>query len=215
MRIMPHPRQRPGGRSARITEAVRAATLAALLEHGVNGLQIEDIAGRAGVNKTTIYRRWGTREHLVADALADSSGQQIPVPDTGRVRDDLVTLALRVRDTVTSPATRTLMTALASGHDAELDDVGRRFWRQRLAAVRPVVERGITRGELPAGMDADDLIVRIVGPIWFAVFGPGRPVDDGFVERTVDLVLAGHAAAPPGRQPAGSRSGAGGRTVGA
>lgn len=212
---MAQPRERPGGRSARITSAVRSAVLAALLEHGVNGLQIEDIAARAGVNKSTIYRRWGTRERLLADALSESSGQQIPVPDTGRVRGDLVALALRVRDTVAAPATRTLMSALAAGNHAELDDVGRRFWRTRLTAARPVVERGIARGELAAGTDPDELIVHIVGPIWFAVFGPGHPVDDGFVHRTVDLVLAGHAAAPAGRQPAGSRSAAGGRTVGA
>lgn len=196
---MPHPRQRPGGRSARIAAAVRAATLAALLERGVDGLQIEDVAARAGVNKSTIYRRWGSRERLLADALAESSSQQIPVPDTGHVHDDLVVLALRVRDAVVAPATRTLMTALAAGHHAELDDVGRRFWRARLAAARPVVERGIRRGELPAATDADDLIVRIVGPIWFAVFGPGHPVDDGFVQRTVDLVLAGQTAATDAR----------------
>lgn len=46
------------------------------------------------------------------------------------------------------------MTALAAGHNPELDEVGRQFWRRRLAAAAPVVERGITRGELPAGTDA-------------------------------------------------------------
>jgi AcrR family transcriptional regulator len=190
---MPQPSQRPGGRSARITAAVRAATMAALLEHGFAGMQMEDIAARAGVNKSTLYRRWGSRERLLADALAANSGQQVPVPDTGSLRGDLRALALSVRDAIVAPSTRALMTALAAGRDNDLDDVGRGFWEARLAAARPIVERAVARGELPPDSDADDVIVRVVGPIWFAAFGPGRPVDDAFVTRTVDVVIDGSA----------------------
>jgi AcrR family transcriptional regulator len=189
---MEHPTPRTGGRSARVTAAVRAAAIAALLEDGYAGMRMEDVADRAGVHKTTIYRRWGSRERLLADALAASSGQQVAIPDTGDVRTDLVTLALRVRDAVVAPSTRALMTALAAAaHHPELETVGRRFWSERLAAATPVVERAVERGELPAGVDADDLIIRVVGPIWFAVFGPQRTPDDAFVARTVDVVLAG------------------------
>lgn len=185
--------RRPGGRSARVTAAVHSAALAALVEDGFAGLRIEDVAARAGVNKTTIYRRWGGRERLLADTLVANSGRQIAVSDTGDVRDDLVALALQVRDAVVAPATRALMTALAAApQHAELDEVGRGFWAGRLAAVRPIVQRGIERGDLPATTDPDDLVMRIVGPIWFAVFGPGRAVDDNFVARTVDLVLSGY-----------------------
>lgn len=176
-----------------MTAAVHAAALAALVEDGFAGLRIEDVAARAGVNKTTIYRRWGGRERLLADTLVANSGRQIAVSDTGDVRDDLVALALQVRDAVVAPATRALMTALAAApQHAELDEVGRGFWAGRLAAVRPIVQRGIERGDLPATTDPDDLVMRIVGPIWFAVFGPGRAVDDNFVARTVDLVLSGY-----------------------
>jgi hypothetical protein len=52
---------------------------------------------------------------------------------------------------------------------------GARFWRTRLTAVRRVVERGIARGELPAGTDPDELIMQIVGPIWFAVSASAGP----------------------------------------
>jgi AcrR family transcriptional regulator len=189
---MPHPTQRPGGRSARITAAVRAATMAALLEHGFAGMQMEDIAARAGVNKSTLYRRWGSRERLLADALAASSGQQVPIPDTGSLRGDLQALALRVRDAVVAPSTRVLMTALAAGREGDdLAGVGRDFWEHRLAAARPIVERAVARGELPRDSEPDELIVRVVGPIWFAVFGPGHPVDDAFVVRTIDIVIRG------------------------
>ena len=192
---MPQPSQRPGGRSARITAAVHAATMAALLEHGFAGMQMEDIAARAGVNKSTLYRRWGSRERLLADALASNSARQIPVPNTGSLRGDLCALALRVRDAVVSPGTRALMTALAAGHDDDLAGIGRGFWEDRLAAARPIVERAVARGELPRDSNADELIVRVVGPIWFAVFGPGHAVDDAFVTRTVDIVIDGGTTA--------------------
>ncbi len=188
------PTRRPGGRSARITRAVHAATVQALIEHGLDGLSIEDVAARAEVNKTTIYRRWGTRQALVADALTATSGRQITVPDTGDVRADLVAFARRVRDAIVAPTSRALMAALAAGsHHEELAGIGQHYWAGRLAAARPLVERAVERGALPSGLDPDTVIVRIVGPIWFGVFGPGIDVDDGFVADCVDTVLAGTA----------------------
>ena len=185
------PLQRPGGRSARITRAVREAALATLVDVGLDGFAVEEVAARAGVAKTTVYRRWRTRENLIADAVTANSDQQIPIPDTGSVQGDLVALALQVRDALTNPAARRLMTALAAGSQAELASLSERFWAARLAAARPIVERAVARDELHADVDPDDLIIRVVGPIWFAVFGPERHPDDDFVAGTVATVLAG------------------------
>ncbi|TDD12950.1 TetR/AcrR family transcriptional regulator [Nonomuraea diastatica] len=186
------PRRRTGGRSARVTQAVHRATLAALADKGLAGLSIEDIAARAGVNKTTIYRRWGTREALMADALGVGTTRQIAIPDTGSVRSDLAALARQVRDTILAPTNRNLMVALATsaGHET-LAGLGPRYWAGRFAASRPIVERAIARGELPPGTDPDTLIIQVVGPLWFSVFGPGRAPDDAFVDRCVDIVLIG------------------------
>ncbi|MFD9950807.1 TetR/AcrR family transcriptional regulator [Nonomuraea sp. NPDC059023] len=186
------PQRRVGGRGARVTQAVHLATVAALTERGLAALTIEDIAARAAVHKSTIYRRWGTREALLADALASLTGGRITVPDTGQLRGDLVALARQVRDVIVHPASRTLMAALAAGrhHDA-MAEVGHHYWRHRYAAVRPILERAVSRGELPATVDADTLITRIVGPIWFSVFGPGFEVDDTFVDGCVDVALNG------------------------
>ncbi|MFI6503904.1 TetR-like C-terminal domain-containing protein [Nonomuraea typhae] len=72
-------------------------------------------------------------------------------------------------------------------------EVGHRYWRHSCAAVRPILERAVSRGELSATVDGDALITRIVGPIWFSVFGPGFDVDDAFVDACVDVVLNGTA----------------------
>ena len=63
------PQTRAGGRSARVVSTVLRTTLEVLGEHGYAGLRIEDVAAQAGVNKTTIYRRWPTRADLVIAAL--------------------------------------------------------------------------------------------------------------------------------------------------
>ncbi|MCO1659954.1 TetR/AcrR family transcriptional regulator [Pseudonocardia humida] len=195
------PPHRPGGRSARITRAVHAATVHALTEHGLDGLSIEAVAARAEVNKTTIYRRWGTREALVADALTANTGRQVTVPDTGSSREDLVVFARQVRDAILAPTSRALMSALSAGrHHRELAEIGRRYWADRLAAVRPLIERAVQRGELPADADPDVVVTRIVGPIWFAVSGPGLAVDDDFVAGCVDTVLAGTTSPAAGDQ---------------
>ncbi|MBW0088656.1 TetR/AcrR family transcriptional regulator [Pseudonocardia sp. KRD-184] len=187
-------RRRPGGRTARVTAAVRAATVAALTEHGWNGLAVEDVAARAGVNKTTIYRRWGGRDALVADILLAAADQRIAPPDTGTLRGDLVAFVRQVRDALVAPANRALMSTLAGGgHDSSLAELGRRYWAARFARARPMVERAVARGELAADVDADALIVRVVGPVWFGVFGPRTDVDDAFVEDCVEIVLRGTA----------------------
>ncbi|HUH07881.1 MAG TPA: TetR/AcrR family transcriptional regulator [Egibacteraceae bacterium] len=185
-------RPRPGGRSARVRAAVLRATIAALVEDGVGGLRIEDIAQRAGVNKTSVYRRWGTREALLADALLSLSAAEVPVPDEGDVRADLVALARRIRDAISSPVGRSIVAAFSSGgRDSDLADVSRRFWRARFEATGAIVERAVQRGELPPGVDAQEIIESIAGPVWLRIFGPGEDVDDDRLARLVDIVVTG------------------------
>jgi AcrR family transcriptional regulator len=73
--------------------AVLAATLEELAAVGYAALTVENVARRAGVHKTTIYRRWKDRESLIADALSGQIASEIPVPDTGALETDLRELA--------------------------------------------------------------------------------------------------------------------------
>src|SRR5262249_31872929 len=79
----------PVGRGPKVRAAVLAATLAELAARGSAALTVDDVARRAGVHKTTVYRRWNDRESLVADALTDLAAADVPVPDTGSVETDL------------------------------------------------------------------------------------------------------------------------------
>src|ERR1051325_7702158 len=85
-------RTRPGGRSAHIRAVVLEDGLAELASVGFHAPRLERIAKRAGVNKTTLYRRWGTREVLMLEAITERASVKVPIPDTGSLRGDLLIL---------------------------------------------------------------------------------------------------------------------------
>jgi AcrR family transcriptional regulator len=84
--------RKPGRpRSAQAHKAIIDATLELLAEEGFQGLSIEAVAARAGVGKTTIYRRWSSKEELVMEAIRQVQ-IDVPVMDTGNFRNDLAAL---------------------------------------------------------------------------------------------------------------------------
>src|ERR1700730_7590420 len=89
---------RTGGRSARVRESILAAALSELIESGYAALSVEAVASRAGVNKTTIYRRWPTLDDLLVDALMDWSHDALPAMDTGSIETDLLALGGQLAD---------------------------------------------------------------------------------------------------------------------
>src|SRR5580693_3020763 len=108
-------RRRPAGRGPKVRRAVLAATLAELSETGYAALTVEAVARRAGVHKTTVYRRWPEREALVIDALTDHVAAEVPVPDTGSIDTDLRELARsRVRAMLTPDEQSWMMAVFTS-----------------------------------------------------------------------------------------------------
>jgi AcrR family transcriptional regulator len=190
-------RRRLGGRSARVRAAVLAAALDELLEVGYGRLSFESVAARAGVHKTTVYRRWPSREALVTAALLEQRGRDVPIPDAGSIRADLRALATAVAASVTSQTGHAIARALVSeaGDIPEITTAIRDFWSARFGAARTVVARAVGRGELPPGVDADLLIEALVGPLYLRLLVTREPLEDEFIDRLVDLLLAG--AAPP------------------
>ena len=88
---------------------------------------------RAGVHKTTIYRRWGSKERLVAEALEEAAESRIGAPDIGDVEGDLRALARAVRDTLSGREGVAAVHALVSGArvSPEVGRIARRFWAPR------------------------------------------------------------------------------------
>src|SRR5258706_7792397 len=185
--------RRPGGRSAQVRQAVLDAAFAELGEKGYGGLSIEAVALRSGVAKTTVYRRWPTRDELVADALDSRSDRDEPVPDTGSLRGDLKEFCEGVRAKLTSNHGKAMLKSLVAAVDQspEIVETVQRFWRQRRDVGGYLVQRWIRRGVLPPETDADLLVEALLAPIYLRVLLPGGPLSGDILERFIDLALDG------------------------
>jgi AcrR family transcriptional regulator len=176
-----------------VRAAAIAATLAELAESGYAALSLESVARRAGVHKTTLYRRWGAREELVLEAMLDKAGAHISIPDTGSVRRDLLELARTAAANAATPEVAAMARAVVAQapHDGRLAAANQRFWDERLAMDAAIVERAIERGEVAARTDAREVIESVLGPIHLRLLLTGEQIDDAFLERVVDVVVRG------------------------
>ena len=185
-------RRRPGGRSNRVQAAVFGATFQLLEEAGYEKLSMALIAERAGIHETTLYRRWKSKEQLILDALNQHLAQEIPVPDTGTLRSDLVTVLQSLGLFLQSKGGQALFqTAVATLHLPELRAFRQEHWRRRCANLKILFERAIIRGELAPQVDYQFLLEMLSGIIYMRLFVVNEPVDEMLAEQVVDLILAG------------------------
>ncbi len=185
-------RARPGGRATRVVTSVLEATLQELARLGYQALRVEDVATRASVNKTTIYRRWPTKGDLVIAALREGSRALDFMPDTGTVRGDMLSMLERdavTKDTTAFRAFITLaLSELVAPEIARLVRVLRLEYRERWISI---VRRGIARGELPSTTSAH-LLAEVVGSVpTVRKLRNDEPLDLSTREAIVDLLLAG------------------------
>ncbi|MBK3580300.1 TetR/AcrR family transcriptional regulator [Streptomyces sp. MBT65] len=194
---------RPGGRTARVRTAVLRATGDVLAEQGVDRLDLSDVARRAEVGKTTVYRRWGSVTALVADLLVDMAEESQQVPpslprqETGSLLGDLRAHALLVQRTLADPRQGALFRAViaAATCDTRTAEALRHFYAVRAAEWTPCVERAVARGELPAGTDACQVVRAVSAPLYYELLTTGSAPDAPAAERAA---LAARAAAVAG-----------------
>ena len=185
------PQARRGGRSARVVADVLRTTLEIVGEHGFPGLRVEDLAARAGVNKTTIYRRWPTRGDLLIAALTSLSTQPVAV-ETGRLECDLHATLMTATTLRSTRVGRGVVRALiAERGDPEVDRVVQVIKERHRAPARSVLERARQRGDLPRRADIELLLDVLTGTIHGRLRDCPRPLDEQWVRKVVRLVLAG------------------------
>lgn len=185
------PKPRPGGRTARTRAAVLEAASALLLEVPPGDLTVGQIAARAGVNETTIFRKWGTKEALLADVLMTLSGERLVAPDTGSLRGDLVAVIEAVAEFLRTPAGYALAYLGATADDETSRGLRDAFWADRFERAQAIFERAEARGEIPDAGVAPLAYEALIGALHFRVLARRRPLDHGIAERLVDLVLDG------------------------
>jgi AcrR family transcriptional regulator len=186
-------RGRPAGGSERIVGAILDATLELLGSRGYAGLRIEDVAARAGVNKTSVYRRWPAKSDLVSAALEALGEHSGVAPDTGSLRGDLLVMMREARSSMMTPAGAAVTRALMVTDDPEVTEMARAIWDRFYATPAPSFERAMARGELPRNTDTALLRELITAPVLHRLFIVREPVDDAFLGRVADAVLRGVA----------------------
>ncbi|GJM37680.1 MAG: TetR family transcriptional regulator [Acidimicrobiales bacterium] len=185
--------QRPGGRAERVRTAVLEAAAELLTEVGYEKMSVEDVAARAGVHKTTVYRRWPTKAELTADAAQLHSADAVPIPDSGSVVGDLQLLAREVVANIGTEggSRRSRSIAAAAATSEELATAMHGFWAHRLALSAVIVERAIRRGELAPTTDANLIIETVIGPLWLRLLLTGEPITEDLADEVVRLVTTG------------------------
>ncbi|MFF9342672.1 MULTISPECIES: TetR/AcrR family transcriptional regulator [unclassified Streptomyces] len=184
-------------RGARMRAAVLAATVDVLTEHGLAGTTVGAVARAAGVHETSLYRRWGTRERLILEALAEQLDSAVPLPDTGSLRSDLIGYFGALARLLATPQGEALL-RLGAERDATPPDHRLAYWSDRLDRGAVMVRRAVDRGELPPGTDPSLVIEALAGPLFTRALISGAPLDEDLATRLVDLVLGGALAPEPG-----------------
>jgi AcrR family transcriptional regulator len=185
------PAPKAGTRAARVG-CILEATLEELARSGYQAFCIEEVATRAGVNKTTVYRRWPTKKDLVRAALDSVSIEQPAVPETGSVRRDLVAVARSFLDFATCMSGRSVFRVLAlESTGSEFQTIADDIRRRKHEEGAEVVHRAIARGELAAGTDPELLVSTLIGVLHLKMFCFNERVDDIVITQVVDLLLQG------------------------
>jgi len=191
--VQTRPDRRPGRpRSSASHRAILDATLDLLGEVGFHRLSIEGIAARAGVGKTTIYRRWSTKEQVVVEALRGLQPRFV-LPDTGDLWRDVNTLIAESFDD--QPAGKHLIGLLSDGARPEFREL---YWTHFVAPRRRLMlerlERARERGELRDDVDLEVLIDLVSGAGMYRLLlqPPAEPFGD-YLRRAAEVVLRGAA----------------------
>jgi len=135
-------------------------------------------------------------DDLVAEALLEEAGEEVPYPDTGSAREDMLQLLGSIAATIDGPGRRRFIRTLLadSGRSPEIAGVAVRVWQTRFRQGEKVIQRAITRGEFRAGLDPALTLGTFIGPLYLRLLFSELPIDEKFITETVDLIIAGAAS---------------------
>jgi AcrR family transcriptional regulator len=201
----PSPRRAGRPRSAEADVAIMDATREALVEVGWSKLTVGHVAARAGVAKTTLYRRWANKGELVVHAVA-SLFDELELPDCGSLRADIECVVLAFADLLQQPGTNASLMAVVA--ESTNDPVLREHIRGAIVERQKRLvlqgrERAQRRGELPPDATDPEEDARLVDLIFDVIAGAvvhrtlvsAEPVDAEWARRFTTLMLHGLAAA--------------------
>ena len=193
LKAMKANRSKPRG--APVIRRVFEITLIELGRVGLAALSLPHVAELSGINKTSLYRRWPTKEALVAAALQLAVPEEGELPDHGNLEDDLVDLVAHLAGFISSAAGMgVLRTVFADGETEEARSFAKSMWR---GAARKgpqlVLKRALKRGELRKGVDIDLLLYTIAGAVLHRAFVERKKADARWARQIIRMISRGVA----------------------
>lgn len=156
---------------------------------GLEALSVEDVARAAGVNKTTVYRRWPTRARLVVAAIHALREKTAPFVASGDLRRDLVALLSAKAKNVSTPRGRKIARALVALGETDSEGVAEALRDATAASPASLLAGAVARGELARATDVVFAGEMLAAPIMHRLMVLGQPVDRAYIERVVDHVI--------------------------
>ncbi|MFL6749281.1 MAG: TetR/AcrR family transcriptional regulator [Sphingomicrobium sp.] len=184
----PARQKRPGGRTADVTRRINEAILELLAEGGLDACTFQNVAARAGIERSTLYRRNPDRWPTIVDAIIEMAERETANFNTGSFRTDLAATLSNLARVLNSRLGPMLMEAAGTLQSGVAPGQAERFWESRQRQLAPMFEAAIARGELPADLDRDELFAMAAGPIYFRKFVASQPLTDEWVSKVVDQV---------------------------
>jgi len=163
-----------------------------VVEGGVQACTFSAVAERAGVERSTLYRRFPDRWDAIIDTWMDLGAAEV-MPDLGGTfAGDLLSILKKLRDTLQTPLGPALLSVAAELSTRDPSEFTHAFFDRRMAQLAPMFDAAIARGELEPDVDREVLFTLAAGPIYFRMFIAVRAVEDDFLETVVDGVCRLH-----------------------
>ena len=187
-------------------ESVLRAAGDVLAEQGLANLDLGDLARRAEVGRTTVYRRWGTVTAVLTDLLLEMVVESVPRTDTGSLECDLRANARLVVKTLTDRRQGPLFKAIIAAATDDLTAAAlTRFYTARIREWAPCVTDAEARGEVPPGTDAEEVIRAVSAPLYYRFLTGTGDLDDDVADRAAEAAVVAAKAGvftPGGRASA-------------
>ena len=182
-------------RSLESEQAILDATMELLSELGYRGVTVDAIAARAGASKSTIYRRWPTKENLVIAAFGQTP--LLMPPPRGDVIEQLVEVINQFARVMQDTPLGGVLPALVAerAQNPSLDEALGPLVRQRRQTAVDILKQAVARGELPRGINHELAVDLLTGPVLQRIMVMGQKTDRRFVRQVVQVVCNGLRAA--------------------
>lgn len=175
-------------RSRRI---IREAALVELAETGYGGFTIEGVASRAGVGKSTVYRHWGSKIALIADALETLNEQPAADLGDGTARERVERLLRHLAEVLVDSTFAACVPALvdAAERDPAVRDFHHAYSARRRQTLADTIATGVASGEFPTDLDPDLASLALAGPLFYRRLMTGEPLNPALIPDLIAMVL--------------------------